>query len=265
MRIAAMSTPHQEFSRRLRAREPMVGYWCVLDAPVATERVSRLGYDYVAIDMQHGLVGYAGLLAALTAVDAGGVAVGLARVGENAAAPIGRVLDAGAVGVIVPLIDAPSDAARAVEAARYSGGRRSYGPMRSGLRIGPTPADADEAVAVIVMIETAAGLEHIEDICRVPGVDGVYVGPSDLRLALGGATSTDPSVDDAFEAALRRVADIAAAHGLAAGIHTPTGDVAARRLAQGFTFASVASDLTHLEIAAREHLEHASEAADHGR
>lgn len=259
-----MSSKHQTFRRRLRSRERLLGYWSVLDAPVATERIARLGYDYVAIDMQHGLVGYSGLVAGMTAIDAGGT-VGVVRVGENAPAPIGRALDAGAVGVIVPLVDDAGDAERAVAAARYVGGRRSYGPMRSGLRVGPDPADADDAVAVLVMIETASGLEHVREICRVPGIDGVYVGPSDLRLAIGGSSSTDPAVDAEFEAALRTVSGAAAEVGIAAGIHTPTGDVAARRLGEGFTFASVASDLTHLEIAARGHLERAiGGAADGG-
>lgn len=249
-----MPSPHTSFRDRIRGRQQVLGYWCVLDAPVATERIARLGYDYVAIDMQHGLVGYAGMVNSLTAIDASQAAVGVIRVGENDPAPIGRALDAGAVGVIVPLVDTAGDAARAVEAARYGLGRRSYGPMRSGLRIGPTPADADAAVAVIVMIETAAGLDNVEEIARVDGVDALYVGPSDLRLAIGGATSSDRSVDDEFEAAVRRVAAAAEAAGIGAGIHTPAGDVAARRLAEGFTFASVASDLVHLENVAGVHL-----------
>lgn len=250
---------HADFCRRLRSRDRLVGYWCVLDAPVATERIARLGFDYVVIDMQHGLVGYSGLVAGLTAVDAAGRGVGLVRVGENAIAAIGRALDAGAIGVIVPLVDDIDDAARAVAAARY-GGARSYGPMRAGLRIGPTPAETDAAVGVLVMIETASGLEHVEEICRVPGVDGVYVGPSDLRLALGGTTASDPAVDESFERALERIARAAREADIAAGIHTPNGAVAAHRLAQGFTFASIASDLTHLEVAAKDHLDRA-----HGR
>jgi 4-hydroxy-2-oxoheptanedioate aldolase len=233
----------------------------VLDAPVAAERIAMLGFDYVAIDMQHGLVGFAGMVSVLTAIDAGG-SVGIIRVGENSVAAIGRALDSGAVGVIVPLVDDVDDAAAAVAAARYSSGRRSYGPMRSGLRIGPTPADADAAVVVLVMIETARGLDNVEEICRVPGVDGVYVGPSDLRLALGGSSSTDPAVDEVFESALQSVVRAAREAGVAAGVHTPSGEVASSRLGQGFTFASIASDLTHLEIAAREHLVRARTGAE---
>jgi 4-hydroxy-2-oxoheptanedioate aldolase len=244
------------FAARLRARERILGYWSVLDAPVATERIARLGYDYVCLDGQHGLLGYAGLLASLTAIDAGGASVGLVRVEANDPTPIGRALDAGATGVIVPLVDTAEDAAKAVEAARYPPiGRRSYGPMRSGLRIGPAPEQAHAATVVLVMIETPDGLANVDRICATPGLDGVYVGPSDLRLAVGGTHTADRSVDAVFEEAVRTVSSAAAAAGIAAGIHTPDGATAARRLAEGYTFASIASDLVHLEQAARAHLD----------
>ncbi|MDA0565667.1 hypothetical protein LG943_15270 [Streptomonospora sp. S1-112] len=249
-----------EFARRIRARERAVGYWMVLDAPAAAERIARLGYDYVAFDAQHGLFGYSGLLNGLMAVDAGGRSTGLVRVEANDAAAIGRALDAGAGGVIVPMVDTPEDAAAAVSATRYPPhGTRSYGPMRSGLRIGPTPAEADAATLVLAMIETPQGLANVEEICAVPGLDGVYVGPSDLCLAVGGARPGDPAVADVFEAAVTRVREAAAAAGIAAGIHTPDGSSAARRLAEGYTFATVASDLVHLEQAARGHLDAAGE------
>ncbi|MFE4368993.1 HpcH/HpaI aldolase/citrate lyase family protein [Streptomyces sp. NPDC056835] len=244
------------FATALRAREQLIGYWSVLDSPVSTERIARLGYDYVALDAQHGLIEYAGLLASLTAIDTkGSTAVGLVRTEANDPAPIGRALDAGAAGVIVPLIDTAQDAADAVAAVRYPPlGRRSYGPMRSGLRIGPDPADAHEQTVVLAMIETADGLANVAEICATDGLDGVYVGPSDLRIALGGATSTDPAVDDRFEAALVTVRETAAAAGIAAGIHNADGASAARRLAEGFTFATVSSDLTHLAQIAGSHL-----------
>jgi 4-hydroxy-2-oxoheptanedioate aldolase len=244
-----------DFARRIRARERAVGYWCVLDAPVATERIARLGYDYVCLDGQHGLIGYSGLLAGLTAIDAGGKSVGLVRVEANDPTPIGRALDAGAGGVIVPLIDNADDAAAAVAAARYApDGVRSYGPMRSMLRIGPAPAEANAATVVLVMIETAQGLANVEEICATPGLDGVYIGPSDLRLAIGGTHAADQAVAVEFEAALTRVREAAAATGIAAGIHTPDGTTAAKRLAEGFTFATVSCDLVHLEVAAAAHL-----------
>jgi 4-hydroxy-2-oxoheptanedioate aldolase len=130
--------------------------------------------------------------------------------------------------------------------------------MRSQLRIGPTPAVADADTVVLAMIETPQGLENVESICRTTGLAGVYVGPSDLRLAVGGAHPQDRAVDEEFESALRRVREAAVAAGVAAGIHTPDGATAARRLAEGFTFASVASDLTHLKLAAAAHLKAAT-------
>ena len=249
----------REFATRLRNRERILGYWSVLDCPVATEWLAYVGWDYLALDLQHGLIGYSGMLSGLTAVDAAGGPVGLVRVEANDPTPIGRALDAGAAGVIVPLVNDAEGAAKAVAAATYPpNGIRSYGPMRSQLRIGPVPAEADRDTVVLAMIETPEGLANVEEICAVPGLDGVYVGPSDLRLAVGGAHPQDPAVADEFEAAVTRVREAAAAAGVAAGIHTPEGAVAARRLAEGFTFASVASDLTHLKAASAAHLKAAT-------
>ncbi|MEU0096692.1 aldolase/citrate lyase family protein [Kribbella sp. NPDC006257] len=243
------------FADRLRAREKAVGYWVTLDAPAATERIARIGYDYVVLDGQHGLLGTRGLLDGLIAIEAGGSSVGLVRVEANHATPIGRALDAGAAGVIVPLIDSAEDAAYAVRAARYPPvGIRSYGPTRAGLRIGPTPADADAATVVLAMIETRQGLANVEAICATPGLDGIYVGPSNLCLAVGGRFPGDPDVAVPFNAALALIAETAAAAGIAAGIHTPSGEVARQRLGEGYTFATVSSDLDHLQAAAAAHL-----------
>jgi 4-hydroxy-2-oxoheptanedioate aldolase len=157
--------------------------------------------------------------------------------------------------VIVPLIDTAADAADAVASVRYPpAGRRSYAPNRAALRIGAKPAEANEVNVVIAMIETPTALSEVDAICATPGLDGVYVGPSDLSLAVGGAFPMDPAVLDTFEAAVTTVRDAAARAGIAAGIHTPDGETAARRLAEGFTFASVAGDLAHLAAAAAGHL-----------
>ncbi|OZC48947.1 aldolase [Rhodococcus sp. RS1C4] len=245
----------QEFAARVRNRERILGYWSVIDSPVSTEWLAHVGWDYIALDLQHGLIGYSGMLAGLTAIDAANGPAGLIRVEANNATVIGRALDAGAAGVIVPLVDTAADAAAAVSAATYPPtGIRSYGPMRSQLRIGPNPADADRDTVVLAMIETPQGLANVEEICAVPGLDGVYVGPSDLRLAVGGSSPTDASVDEQFEAALVRVCRAAAAAGITAGIHTPSGAVAAKRLDEGYTLATVASDLTHLKAVSADHL-----------
>ncbi|MBY4011895.1 aldolase [Rhodococcus fascians] len=245
----------QEFAVRVRNREQILGYWSVIDSPVSTEWLAHVGWDYIALDLQHGLIGYSGMLAGITAIDAAQGPAALVRVEANNATVIGRALDAGAAGVIVPLIDTAEDAAAAVAAATYPPeGIRSYGPMRSQLRIGPNPADANRDTVVLAMIETPQGLANVEEICAVPGLDGVYVGPSDLRLAVGGSSPSDPSVDEEFDAAIVRVQKAAAAAGITAGIHTASGSIAAQRLAQGYTLATVASDLTHLKAVSAEHL-----------
>lgn len=178
-----------DFARRIRSRERALGYWSVIDSPVSTEWLAHVGWDYICLDLQHGLIGYDGMLRGLTAIDAAQGPAGLVRVESNDQTYIGKALDAGARGVIVPLIDTAEDAARAVSYVRYPpAGVRSYGPMRSQLRVGPLPAEANDSVVVLAMIETPDGLENVEAICAVPGLDGVYVGPSDLRIAVGGAS-----------------------------------------------------------------------------
>jgi 4-hydroxy-2-oxoheptanedioate aldolase len=251
---------HSTFVDALREGGTAVGYWTVLDAPVATERIAMTGYDYIGVDAQHGLMGYDGVLRNLMAVDAAHRAAGVVRVAANDPVGIGQALDVGALAVIVPLVDTAADAAAAVRAARYTGtGRRSYGPMRSGLRVGPRPADADRQVLVLAMIETEEGLANVEDIARVEGLDGLYIGPSDLMLAVGGAYPGDPGRADALEAAVERVRAAADAAGIVPAIHTLDGATARRRLAAGFRMVTIASDLTHLEAAARGHLAAAKE------
>ena len=246
-----------EFASRPRSGERLVGYWSVIDSPPATERLANLGYDYVCVDGQHGFLGYSGIRDALVAVDAApGDTVGLVRVEANDITPIGRALAAGAAGVIVPLIETAADTADAVASVRYPPvGRRSFATNRGSLRVGTKPEDANDATVVIAMIETPTALSEVDAICATSGLDGVYVGPSDLSLAVGGAFPMDPAVTDRFEEAVTKVREAAVNAGIAAGIHTRDGETAARRLAEGFTFASIASDLGHLEQAARAHLE----------
>jgi 2-keto-3-deoxy-L-rhamnonate aldolase RhmA len=244
-----------DFATKVRRRERMIGYWIGSDNPPATERIARLGYDYIVLDAQHGLLGYRGMLDNLMAI-AAARAVGLVRVEANDATPIGKALDAGAVGVIVPLINSAADAAAAVAASRYPPvGTRSYGPTRSGLRIGPNPADADATVLVLGMIETARGLADVEAIAATPGLDGLFIGPSDLTLGVGGAYPGDPAAAVAFDAALVRIRTACETAGIVAGSYSPSGADAASRLGAGFSFVTVAGDLAHLEEAARGHLE----------
>jgi 4-hydroxy-2-oxoheptanedioate aldolase len=205
-----------------------------------------VGFDYLSIDMQHGLIDYTTMLHDLMALDAVGCAA-VVRVPSNDSAMIGRALDAGARGIIVPLVNTREEAAEAVAACRYPPhGIRSHGPTRSILRIGPDLREADREVACIAMIETAAGLENAWDICHTPGLDAVYIGPADLSLALGAESPAPECRPTAFEAAVATVRAAAADAGIAVGMHCNSGAIAADALADGFTFASVSCDIEHL-------------------
>ncbi|MFI5642401.1 HpcH/HpaI aldolase/citrate lyase family protein [Streptomyces goshikiensis] len=244
------------FARRLRERERLVGYWIACDNPAGTERVAGLGYDYIGVDGQHGVMHQPGWQAAMLAIDSRQRSAGIIRVPSADPVSIGIALDTGARGVIVPMVDTAEQARTAVRACRHhpAGTRSLAGPVRAELRLGPVPAEIDDEVACVVMIETAAALENLDAICATPGLDAVYVGPADLSAALGARYFGDPAAADALEAALRRVTDTARAAKIACGIHCLDGESAAKRLTEGFTFATVSSDITHLQQVAAAHL-----------
>ena len=210
----------------------------------------------MALDAQHGLLGYSGVLNGLIAIDAGHTAVGMVRVEANDPTAIGKALDAGAVGVIVPLVNTAEDAAAAVAASQVpAAGRPLLRTHALGAADRPDSRRGQRRHPGLRHDRDARkGLANVKEICPTPGLDGIYVGPSDLAIAVGGAFPGDPAVEDEFNAALETIADAAAAAGVAAGIHTPAGEVAAQRLRQGYTFTTIASDLTHLELAAKAHL-----------
>jgi 4-hydroxy-2-oxoheptanedioate aldolase len=241
-------------AQRLRDRERLVGYWVTSDNPPGTERIAAAGYDYVCLDAQHGLLDDAGLLRGVMAAELGGAAA-VARVPANDLTCIGRALDMGARAVIVPLVETVEQASSAARACRYPPhGGRSYGPARSGLRIGPAPRDAEAEIACIAMIETRAGLDNVAAICATEGIDGVYVGPADLSISLFGGSPQEGWERPEFPQALAAIRAAAAAAGVAVGLHTFAGAGAARALADGFDFVSIDSDLAHLSAAAAQHL-----------
>jgi 4-hydroxy-2-oxoheptanedioate aldolase len=232
----------------------MVGYWVVTDNPIASERLATLGFDYLGLDCQHGMLDFSACVHNLQAISAGGCA-SLVRVPANDPAWIGRALDGGAHGVIVPLVESAEEALAAVRATRYPpAGSRSYGPTRAVIRVGPEPEAADADVASIVMIETTKGVANARDIVGIVDLDAVYVGPRDLTLSLGAVTRHDADGPTSLESTLETLVNVANDAEKAIGIHCPDGQTAARRLAEGFDFVTVSNDLAHLSTAAGEHL-----------
>lgn len=216
-----------------------IGLWATIPSPVTAELAARAGADYVVVDQQHGAVGPGEMLAMLQAVQGAGVPA-LVRVGSHDPWVIGHALDLGAEGVIVPLVDDPEEAADAVASCRYApDGRRSWGRVRG---------DAGDEPLVLAMIETRAGLESVEGIVATPGLDGVYIGPSDLSLGLGGHPARrleHPAVLDAI-AAVRSAAEAA---GALCGLHCLDAADAARFSREGFPMVTAGGDAGFLRAA----------------
>ena len=198
------ATASHPLAEAFASGRPALGAWAGLPTAMSCEIMSRAGFDYVCIDMQHGFADYSDALAMLAAIDLG-TATPVVRVPWNEQGIIGRVLDAGALGVIIPMVNSREEAEAAVRSCRYAPeGSRSFGPTRVALRDGPGYfAGANQAVKCIPMVETVAALENLDDIVSTPGVDAVYVGPADLSVSLGlppGNNDGETSFDDALAA-----------------------------------------------------------------
>ena len=226
---------------------------------IGAEIFAGAGVDYVCVDQQHGVVGYDSMVPMFQAIRAEGSAP-LTRVLSNDPFTIMKALDAGAWGVIVPLIGSAEDAARAASACRYPPrGMRSYGPVRAAGVVGSgDPEDLGGEVLCLVMVETREALENVEEIAATPGLDGIYVGPSDLALSLGLQPTLEVTEKEHAEA-VRRIREACREHGIAAGIHCPSGEWARRHAEVGFDMVTVATDANLLRgaglrelVAARE-------------
>ena len=235
--------PITDLSAHFAAGGTAVNGWCAIPSPVTAEIMGRAGFDMVTVDLQHGLIDYQ---AALTMVQVlqGLPAPVLARVPWNEAGIVMKCLDAGFSGVICPMINTAEDARRLVQAARYAPlGGRSFGPTRANLVHGAGYAKAANAsVLVLAMIETREALGNLDDILAVPGIDGVYVGPSDLGLSLGHEPTLEPTAPEVLEA-ISHIVLRARAAGRVAGIHTGSSAMVRAMLAKGFHFASLLTDV----------------------
>jgi 4-hydroxy-2-oxoheptanedioate aldolase len=249
--------------KRLRAKweadEAAFGLWAGIPSSLTAEFAARAGYDYVCVDLQHGLGTEATMVSMFQAAQAGG-AVPLARLAWNEPWLIMRALDLGAAGVILPLIDNADEAAKAVEACRYPPhGRRSYGPIRAELIAGTAAPDELGADALcFAMIETRDGLDNLDEIAATPGLDGLYIGPSDLSIALGlppRGVAVDPGEDRAALAeAIERVREACVANELIPGMHCAGGAAAQRYASDGFRLITVGVDTSLFKSTIRREL-----------
>jgi len=216
--------------------------WLAIPSHFSAETMAHQGWDSLTIDLQHGVVDYQAAVAMLTAISATDT-VPVTRVPWLDPAHLMKVLDAGAYGVICPMVNSRADAQTLVACTRYPpAATRSFGPIRGLLYGGPDyPEHANDTTVVFAMIETRAGLDNLDDILATPGIGAVYVGPSDLSLGLGCKPAID-DVDPPAAEAIRHIVSRAKAHGEVAGIHNGRADVALKRIAMGYRFVTVSSD-----------------------
>jgi len=237
-----------------RDDQQTIGCWLSLGNAYSAEAMAKMGFDWVCVDLQHGLLDYQDLTYMLPAIS-NSDATPLVRVPWNEPYEIMKALDAGAYGVIVPMINSREEAEQAVAACRYPpDGNRSFGPIRAALYGGRGYASqANEHIACIAMIETQDGIANLEEIVSTPGLDGVYIGPSDLALALGLPPTGDNDIPEHAET-VKTILDACKAHGVAAGIHTSSLEYTQRYLTAGFNFITLGTDSGFMMRAAGQEL-----------
>ncbi len=229
-----------------------VGGWCAVPSAFSAELMGRCGFDWVCVDTQHGLVGYDQMVLMLQALSITGTPA-FVRVPWNTPGDIMKALDAGAQGVIVPMVNSAEEARRVVGACRYPpDGYRSWGPIRAALGVdGYSPATANRRVVVAVMIETVGGVASADEIVSVPGVDAVYVGPNDLAVTHGMSPSADRFGEE-HQRIVETVLDACRRHDVVAGIHCGSVETAMRWRERGFRMFNVTSDAIFMRTGATQ-------------
>jgi 4-hydroxy-2-oxoheptanedioate aldolase len=232
---------------RWRAGEATIGAWCTIPSTWTAELAARSGHDWVVIDTQHGLIGYDVMLPMLQAISAAGVP-SMVRVPWNEPGTIMKALDAGAGGVIVPMVNSVAEAQAVVGACRYPpAGFRSMGPLRARV------VDSDwRQPLCIVMVETVQAVSLVDEILSVPGVDAVFVGPNDLAVSAGLESSYEGR-DPAHRRMIEKIAQSAREHQVTAGIMCGTPEVAKQWYDAGYRMLAMESD-TRLLMTASEQI-----------
>ncbi len=229
-----------------------VNGWLAIPDSFSAETMAHQGWDSLTIDLQHGVVDYPAMVCMLQAISTTPV-VPVVRVPWLEPGILMKALDAGAYGVICPMINTREDAQRLVAFTHYAPrGTRSFGPIRASLYGGADyPRHADDTIVAFAMIETAQALDNLDAILSVEGLDAIYIGPSDLSLSLGCKPEFDAVEPKAAEA-IDHILERARAHGVVAGIHNGTPEVALARVAKGFQFVTVGSDVRLIAAGAQQ-------------
>ena len=225
-----------------------VGGWVAIPNAYATEVYAAQGWDSVTIDMQHGASDINDVVPLLQAI--GNDVTPIVRVPWNDPAHIMRVLDAGAMGIICPMINTKAEAEALVRFSRYPPlGERSFGPFRASQYGADYWQHANEEILLFAMIETRQAVSNLADILSVKGINGVYVGPSDLSLSMGKPPTLDPSDKIVLEA-MDVIVKTTRKWGHIAGVHTDGAATARKRFAEGYQMCTILNDVRLLAVAA---------------
>jgi 4-hydroxy-2-oxoheptanedioate aldolase len=249
-----MAIPAFTLAPRLRAGETVFSAWCGLPYPIVAEMLARDGFRAVAIESQHGLWDVAGILAGIAAVRQGGAAP-IVRVPLGDFALVSRALDFGAEGIIAPMINTPADAHAFAAAAKFPPlGERSWGPHRAMTLGGVADMttylrEANDHVVTLAMIETRTALQNFDAIIGTPGIDGFFLGPSDLSIALSDGKNVDP-LSKEVDAELDRMIAGAQKAKKIPGAYCHSAERAAALAKRGVKFLAVSSDLSMLRAGA---------------
>lgn len=244
--------------QKLRSGQPTYGTWLSLGDLYATRVLARLGFDWLTLDIEHSAVDWSQAAMIFAAVaDAG--CVPLARVPEGSHHYIKRVLDAGAWGIVVPMVDTVDQAKVAIAAAKYPPiGNRSVGGGMHNMNFAATAGDyfqkANDEILVILQTESPRGVENAEAIYSLPGVDAIFIGPNDLRFQMRQPDGTFPT-SEAHEAAIQRVIEVGKQVGCPTGIHAMSPESALDRTRQGMQFLAIGSDLRMMTLEAQRTVE----------
>ena len=233
--------------------KPTINGWCSIGNPFTAEIMAAQGFDSVTVDMQHGALDYSALLPMFQAMQASGATL-MARVPWLEPGIIMKALDAGAYGIICPMVNTADEAARFVSYLRYPPlGTRSFGPTRVAFAAGVNYAtEANGNILGFAMIETAEGMANLDAIAATPGLDGIYVGPSDLSLSVsqGQLAAGMDREEPEMIAALQTILAACKKNGLRAALHCGSPDYAARAVGWGYDMTTVGGDTRFLAAAA---------------
>ncbi|MBL4886571.1 MAG: 2-dehydro-3-deoxyglucarate aldolase [Planctomycetaceae bacterium] len=232
--------------KALQAGEPQIGTWLSLESVFAPRFMARIGYPWLTVDLEHSPIDWQTAAIMFGAIaDAG--CVPLVRVPRGDHDHIKRVLDAGAMGIIVPMVNTVEEAKVAIAAAKYppEGNRSAGGSMHAlnfGADAGTYFEKANDEILVILQTESPEGVENAEEIYSLPGVDAIFVGPNDLRFQMRSETGEDPSPEE-FEAMLQRILAAGKKTGTPVGLHVQSVEEVRKRTEQGWQFIAIASEL----------------------